>query len=121
MPTQSLFDDETSAPAFPPAPTMMPTAFSINVPSKTANAAAPAATGTTKPQLQGLLQTLPHSVTTFSVSSEPCTLLHEQNELTGEALWHHQAAAARPATDVAPQGRHLLLLSSSLLCQLTEW
>ena len=66
---QSLFDDETSAPAFPPAPTMMPTAFSIAVPSKTANAAAPAATGTTKPDLLGLLQTLPHSVTTFSVSS----------------------------------------------------
>ena len=65
---QSLFDDETSAPAFPPAPTMMPTAFSITVPSKTANAAAPAATGTTKPHLLGLLQTLPHSVTTFSVS-----------------------------------------------------
>ena len=68
MLAQSLFDDELSAPAFPPAPTMMPTAFSINVPSKTANAAAPAATTTTKPQLLGLLQTLPHSVTTFSVS-----------------------------------------------------
>ena len=70
---QSLFDDELSAPAFPPAPTMMPTAFSINVPSKTANAAAPAATSTTKPQLLGLLQTLPHSVTTFSVSPVPIT------------------------------------------------
>ena len=64
---QSLFDDETSAPAFPPAPTMMPTAFSIAVPARTANATAPAATGKTKPQLMGLLQTLPHSVTTFSV------------------------------------------------------
>ena len=69
--TQSLFDDELSAPAFPPAPTMMPTAFSITVPSKTANAAAPAATSTTKPQLLGLLQTLPHSVTTFSVRPLP--------------------------------------------------
>lgn len=88
----------------------MPTAFSINVPSKTANAAAPAATGTTKPQLQGLLQTLPHSVTTFSVSPEPCTLLLQQYDLTGEAHWHHQAAAARPAADIALQRHHVLLL-----------
>jgi len=69
---QSLFDDESYAPAFPPAPTMMPTAFSIAVPARTANATAPAATGKTKPQLMGLLQTLPHSVTTFSV--RPLTL-----------------------------------------------
>ena len=75
MLAQSLFDDELSAPAFPPAPTMMPTAFSINVPSKTANAAAPAATSTTKPQLLGLLQTLPHSVTTFSVGLLALSLL----------------------------------------------
>ena len=66
-PLQSLFEDEKAAPAFPSAPTMLPTAFSIAVPSKTANAAAPAATGTTRPQLVGLLQMLPHSVTTFSV------------------------------------------------------
>lgn len=67
VPLQALFDDEAAAPAFPPAPTMLPTAFSIAAPSKTANAAAPAATASTQPRLCGLLQTLPHSVTTFSV------------------------------------------------------
>ncbi|BDA45713.1 probable WD repeat-containing protein 11 at C-terminar half [Coccomyxa sp. Obi] len=67
VPLQELFEDDKAAPAFPSAPTMLPTAFSIAVPSKTANAAAPAATGSTKPRLLGLLQTLPHSVTTFSV------------------------------------------------------
>ena len=86
---QSLFDDETSAPAFPPAPTMMPTAFSITVPSKTANAAAPAATGTTKPHLLGLLQTLPHSVTTFSVSfAQPLPFPCWLHELRGGRLQH---------------------------------
>ncbi len=67
VPLQDLFEDDVAAPGFPSAPTMLPTAFSIAVPSKTANAAAPAATGSTKPRLLGLLQTLPHSVTTFSV------------------------------------------------------
>lgn len=67
VPLQDLFEDDKAAPGFPSAPTMLPTAFSIAVPSKTANAAAPAATGSTKPRLLGLLQTLPHSVTTFSV------------------------------------------------------
>lgn len=84
--TQSLFDDELSAPAFPPAPTMMPTAFSINVPSKTANAAAPAATSTTKPQLLGLLQTLPHSVTTFSVSPDLPSPASQERDLFQDAV-----------------------------------
>ena len=68
---------------------MMPTAFSINVPSKTANAAAPAATSTTKPQLLGLLQTLPHSVTTFSVSPVPFHAL--QDSLLQDAEHHYKA------------------------------
>lgn len=81
LPVQELFEDDKAAPAFPSAPTMLPTAFSIAVPSKTANAAAPAATGSTKPRLLGLLQTLPHSVTTFSVC---CPEHHALSSLRSE-------------------------------------
>jgi hypothetical protein len=67
VPLQALFEDEEAAPAFPSAATALPSAFSCAPPSKTANSGAAAATACTRPRLLGLLQTLPHSVTTFSV------------------------------------------------------